>query len=110
MRHFSGSVFCVGGWLLALGVEGFLQDKLNACIVRLPYAHVAGQPPTSMAGTDVVGWYRRHIPSATAAQATAAAGDQLNLGLGTVGGSAQVFLNGAPLNRPVSFGILVRLT
>ena len=93
-----------GSWLFTKGDSpGFANTTFNDkgwTDVTVP--HDWRDPPTSVAGDGVIGWYRRHI-TVTAAQVTAAEAGTLKLGLGTVATTAAVYLNGLSVGVTGSF-------
>ena len=56
-------------------------------------------PPVSYGNSSGIGWYRRHLAGATAAQLHASAAGTLELALGTVSGSDETYLNGVKIGN-----------
>jgi hypothetical protein len=57
--------------------------------------------PVNYANTSGFGWYRRHVAGGTPAQVAAAEDGTLNMAVGTVSGSHEVYLNGLKIGGTI---------
>ena len=89
-----------GTWLFYKGDGNFSDPAYDdGSWMKAPVPHTWSDPPVSYSNASGMGWYRRHIAGATAAQLRAAAAGTLELALGTVSGSDETYLNGVKIGN-----------